>query len=461
MTLPAERRTVLSRLGPLASPQFALFWSARTVSLIGDYTFRVAFITYIITSTHRSALSLAVANAVLLVPALVFYLFGGVLGDRVSSRRMVMIVSDLGRCAAAAAITACVVVHAPVPVIVACAVSISVGDGFFMPAAFAYLPEITPADRLASANSAISLSQQAGLIIGPALGGLLVGFAGASVAFGFDAGSFLLSAVLVTLMSGAAAQSAQAAAQPAQAAAEPMAGDAQAPAAGPDGGEGNDGSAQGLRGLFADIGGGVQYVRAQQWLLISIAIGTLANAVFAGNLDVTVPLIVSPHGVTGARALGLFYTLEGAGAVLGAIILARVSVQRAGRLLFSMLALMAASLAMVGVFNRSAGTFAMAITYGVGMHFFNTLYVTIIQQKVPDSLLSRVSSLLLLAFQGLMPIGTLIMGPLIIAAGARLTALITGAVLAALCALTTLVPSIGAVSLSTEPANDNAEKVTS
>jgi MFS family permease len=313
MTLSTAGGRLLSRLGPLTIPGFAFFWSARTISLIGDYAFRVAFITYIISTTHRSATALAVANAVLLVPALVFYLFGGVVGDRVRSRRRVMIVSDVGRCAVAAAIVACISAHAPLAVIIVCAVSISVGDGFFMPAAFACLPEIVPAGRLTSANSAISLSQQAGLIIGPALGGLLIGFGGPAVAFGFDAASFLASAALVAAIRGVAAEPAGGAPAPVQ---EP---------------------AQGVRGLFRDIYGGMQYVRMQQWLLISLAIGTVANAVFAGNLDVTVPLIVSPQGTGGARALGAFYALEGIGAVLGAVIMARIVVNRVGSLMFAML----------------------------------------------------------------------------------------------------------------------------
>ena len=419
--MTTERMTTLrSRLGPLTLPGFAFYWSARTVSLIGDYAFRVAFITYIISTTHRSALSLAVANAVLLVPALVFYAFGGVLGDRVASRRHVMIASDLGRCAAVAAIAACVSLHAPIAVVVACAVSISVGDGFFMPASFAYFAEIVPPDRLAGANSSISLSQQAGLILGPLLGGLLIGFGGATVAFAFDSGTFLASAVFVALISASLTSR--------QADGENATADA--------------GTESEPPGILAEIKGGLSYVRAQQWLLISCAVGAIANAVFAGNLDVTVPLIVSPHGTSDARFLGIFYALEGAGAVAGAIIMTRVPITRAGQLIFVMMAGMAVSLTLVGVFHRSAGTYVMALTYGVGLHFFNSLYTTLVQEKVPGSLMSRVGSLLFLAFNGLMPLGTLIMGPLILVLGASSTAIVTSAVVGVVCLAATVPASI-------------------
>jgi MFS family permease len=419
-------KSLHERLGPMTIPGFAYFWGARTISLIGDYAFRVAFISYIISVTHRSAVALAAANAVLLVPALVFYLLGGMIGDRVAARWKIMIFSDAGRCATTAAIVASVAAHAPVAVTVALAVAISVGDGFFMPASFAYQAEIVPPERLTGTNSAISLSQQAGLIIGPLLGGLLIGLSGATAAFGFDSGSFLASAVLVALIPGTlkARQGAREEA-PAESAEEESA-EKESAADSP----------------LGEIRGGLHYVRVQKWLLISCVVGALANAVFAGNLDVTLPFIVSPHGISDARNLGVFYALEGAGAVLGAIILTRMAISRVGSLMFFMMAEMGASLALVAVFGQDSGTYIMAISYGVGLHFFNSLFTTLVQQKVPDSLMSRVSSVLFLGFSGLMPLGTLLMGPLISAFGATATIAVTGAIVAAVCVAAALPPSI-------------------
>lgn len=425
------QKALRERLGPMTVPGFAFFWTARTISLIGDYAFRVAFISYIISITHRSAVALAAANAVLLVPALVFYLFGGVLGDRVASRRNVMIISDAGRCAATAAIVVCVAAHAPVAITVVLAVSISVGDGFFMPASFAYQAEIVPSERLAGANSAISLSQQVGLIVGPLLGGLLIGLAGPMAAFGFDSASFLASGLLVALIPAALADRRRDVPDSTAGQTESTAGQ----------------TAEAESSPLAEIRSGLNYVRAQQWLLISCVVGALANAVFAGSLDVTVPIIVSPHGTGDARNLGAFYALEGAGAVLGAIIMARMAIRRAGSLMFVMLAVMGISLALVAVFRQDAGTYVMAVAYGVGLHFFNSLFMTLVQQKVPDALMSRVSSVLFLGFSGLMPLGTLLMGPLITAFGAAATIAVTGALIGAVCLLAALPPSIRLMTL--------------
>lgn len=190
---------VTARLGLVAERDFGLLWGARTVSHLGDYAFRIAFATYIISET-RSANALAVATAVLVVPTLVFYLFGGAVSDRVASRRSVMIISDVARFVVTALLALAVVTTGSIPLLVGLALIVSVGEGFFRPASFVFMKEIVPRHRLVSANSAMSVSQQIGIIGGPLLGGALVGLAGPGLAFAFDAVTFLISGLLVLLI---------------------------------------------------------------------------------------------------------------------------------------------------------------------------------------------------------------------------------------------------------------------
>lgn len=60
-----------SKLGLIGERDFGCLWGARTISHLGDYAFRIAFATYIISET-RSANVLAVSTAALVVPSLVF-----------------------------------------------------------------------------------------------------------------------------------------------------------------------------------------------------------------------------------------------------------------------------------------------------------------------------------------------------------------------------------------------------
>lgn len=412
------------------TPAFGWFWIARTGSLTGDYAFRVGFITYLI-RTSGSPNVLAEATAVLLVPAIAFYLFGGALGDRARSRRAVLVGSDLLRVVGTgAAALAVVVTDNPLPV-VGFALLIGVGAGFFEPIAAGFLTQIVSQQQLVQANSALSVSRQVSLIVGPVLGGALVGWTGPAAAFWFDAASFAVSALALLAIPATAIVPHRAS---------------------------EDTKTMSLSQLRTEIGQGVRFVAGTRWLLITLACGTIANAVFAGGLDVLVPLVFSPHGSQSAIRLGLFYALEGGGALLGALILLRVRVRRVAASLFGMLTLMAVSLALVGMFGNSTGSLLLALSYGVGMHYFNSLYPALVQTTVPVQLMSRVSSLEFLAFDGLTPVGILMMGPLAIGLGAGPALVLTGLVVAGLGLATMLAPTIRPMRFpEQEPASNEIE----
>ncbi|MEO3814447.1 MFS transporter [Sphaerisporangium sp. B11E5] len=414
---PPRRRGPAARLGPLADREFRLYWLAVTLSLVGDYTFRVAFITYIITVSGSPA-TLALATTALLVPPLVFYLVGGVTGDRVRSRKHVLVGADLFRFAALAAMTAAVVTSQSVTVVIALALLIGIGDGFFNPTSFAFLTEIVKKDKLVQANSANSISRQIGVILGPTLGGFLLGWYGPGTTFAFDALTFLLSAALIAMIRHRPA---------------------------------GDGERAARRNVLADATEGLRYVSGLRWLLVVSLTGAVANAVFTGNLDVAVPLILAPEGTGQAQYLGLYYSLQGAGALVGALILTRLTVTRAGPTMMSMLVLMALALAMVGVIGQSPFAYLMAVAYGLGLHFFNSTYPSLLQQQVPGPLLGRVGSVVFLSFHGLMPLGTLLSGPLAAALGPRGAALWTGAAVAVLALLVMRAPSVRTLTLRNDP----------
>ncbi|MFI6444122.1 MFS transporter [Kitasatospora sp. NPDC050543] len=424
------------RLGIVGERGFGCYWSARTLSLIGDYAFRTAFATHIIT-VSGSASVLATATAVLLLPSLLFYLVGGAVGDRAGSRRRIMVSADAARFLTLLLIALGTLWTDSVPLLVVLAALIGIADGFFQPVSFAYMLEITPKEKLVAANSALSVSQQIGLIGGPLVGGFLVSSAGAQWTFAFDSLTFLLSGVLLLAIGKPpAAAGARAGESPEP---EETVPDAQAPQDAQDASGGRGGR---LRQLLGDVTQGLSYVRGVRWLLISIVVGACTNAVYAGVLDVAVPLLMAPEGAQDARSLGGFYTLQGVGALLGAAVLVKLTVRRLGVTLYLMLALMACSLAATGLIGGGNGALAMAVLYGVGLHFFNSLFPSLLQDKVPEHLMGRVGSFALLGFNALMPLGALLMGPLIGVLDAGGAALTAGAAAACVSLAALLSPSV-------------------
>ncbi|WP_206505456.1 MFS transporter [Streptomyces chrestomyceticus] len=421
-----------SHRGIMAQPAFRRFWAARTLSLVGDYAFRIAFATHLITVTG-SASVLAAATAALLVPSLLFYLVGGAVGDRTKARRRVLVVCDVARVVVLLLIAAATYWTTSALLLVALSLLIGIADGFFMPVSFSYMLEITSRDKLVSANSALSVSMQFGLIGGPLIGGLLVGFIGAPATFAFDALTFLLSGILLMVrpkgVTGARpVTTGEAADEPRQ----PM--------------------GEQLRRFGRDIVEALHYVRGVPWLLIFLGVGALVNAVFAGVLDVPIPLIMSPEGTSQAQSLGVFYALEGVGALIGAVILMRLTVKRLGTSMFAMLLMMAAALTAVGFFGGGIPALALALLYGIGLHVFNSLYPSLLQDRVPENLTSRVGSLSFLGFDGLIPLGTLLMGPLVTTMDARGAAVVAGAAAVLLSLAALLAPSIRG--LKAEPPAD-------
>src|SRR4029078_1301025 len=115
-----------------------------------------------------------------------------ILGDRFD-RRKVMIASDL---AGAAAFSMMALPDDPVWLI-AWALLSGLAAAPFWSASEAAIPNVAGEEHLSWANSLLGVSRALGITLGPAIGGLLVGFIGARAVFGLNAISLLASAAIV------------------------------------------------------------------------------------------------------------------------------------------------------------------------------------------------------------------------------------------------------------------------
>src|SRR5512132_573226 len=116
----------------------------------------------------------------------------GAIGDRFDRRR-VMIVSDV---AGVAAFAAMAFAGDPGWLLAFAFVSAVVETPFWMASAAA-IPNMVEPSELSWANSLISLGRNAGIMVGPAIGGALVAAIGPTWVFGLNAMTFAVSAILV------------------------------------------------------------------------------------------------------------------------------------------------------------------------------------------------------------------------------------------------------------------------
>lgn len=122
---------------------------------------------------------------------------GGMLGDRFDRQR-VMIASDL---AGAAAFAAMAFVEDPA-LLLAIGFVTAVVETPFWSASQAAIPNLVSKDELPWANGLLQLGANAGIMLGPAVGGVLLAVIGAGMVFGLNALSFVLSALVVATVRG-------------------------------------------------------------------------------------------------------------------------------------------------------------------------------------------------------------------------------------------------------------------
>src|SRR6185436_12683 len=173
---------------------FRQLWLGQVVSQMGDWFDTIALYTIILnlTGSGRDVGLLLVAR---FVPSFLFGPLSGVVADRFS-RQCIMIVTDILR--ALVVLGFLFVRRADQLWIVYVLTIFQLGlSTFFEPAKTAAIPSIVEDRELVAANAITSVTWSAMLTLGAAIGGLITGWFGTNAAFILDAGSYLLSAVLI------------------------------------------------------------------------------------------------------------------------------------------------------------------------------------------------------------------------------------------------------------------------
>jgi DHA3 family tetracycline resistance protein-like MFS transporter len=225
-----------------------------------------------------------------------FLLVGGVVSDRFD-RRWIMIATDLVR-AVAVAVIAVLSLTGVLELwhLFLLAVVFGTGDAFFGPAFNATVPQIVPQRMLVQANSLDQFIRPFMMALaGPAIGGLTVAALGAGAAFALNAGSFVVSALAISLMSGRLRA---------------------------------DRTEEEPTSPLADLREGLGFVRAHAWLwgtLLGAAISLLA---FWGPIEVLVPFRIKNDLGGDAADFGLVLAAGGVGAILAAVVMAQLGLPR-------------------------------------------------------------------------------------------------------------------------------------
>lgn len=170
--------------------------AASGASQIGDWLYNAALLGYVFAATG-SAAWVGAATICRLLPYVLLGPVGGAVADRFP-RRTVLLTGDLLRLALMLGLTAVVAADGPVELVIAITALASTAGTAERPAALALLPRLVGETRLGSANALLHSVQDLGVVVGPAIGALLLAVGPRWLAFAVNAATFAVSAALVS-----------------------------------------------------------------------------------------------------------------------------------------------------------------------------------------------------------------------------------------------------------------------
>src|SRR5579862_2311586 len=355
---------------PLREPLFRSLWIAAVVSYTGTWMQNVGA-GWLMTQLTTSPLMVSLVQAAAAIPVFVVVLPAGALADMVD-RRKLLLFTQSWMIVAAAALGILTLFHAISPwVLLAFTFLMGVGAVMNDPAWQAITPDVVSPGRHASAVALNSAGFNVARAIGPALGGLVVAFAGSGWSFLLNAASFFGVVLFLCKWRRVSLDLPP-------------------------------------RQQMTDaIHEGFRYVRGAPQVR-SVLIRTGAFSVGATSLLALLPVVCQPHG---AQGYGFLLTCFGLGAMGGAAVLPRMRVRYSvDGLVAGATVVFAAMTFLAGQLHVFEWLCLVLFTAGAAWIGILACFNVVAQTMCPSWMRARALSMYLLVLQGGMAVGSAIWG---------------------------------------------------
>ncbi|MFJ3651846.1 MFS transporter [Streptomyces nigra] len=381
-------------VGPLrGSPVFRRLWIGRTVSVLGGFMTMVTVLYQVWDMTHSAVWSGAVGLAQV-IPMVVVGLLAGSWVDR-GDRRRIYLIATVGQavCAlllAAQGFTGGVPVAGVLVLVAASSCFGAIGG----PAAGVFVPRLLPKEQVAAGLALNQVSGQAMMLLGPALGGLFLGWFGVGACYLLDALTFACA----------------------------FYGAFGLPALPPEG----EPSRAGVRGVLD----GLRFLTGHR-VVRGALITDLAATVLAMPVSLF-PLVNAERFGGDPRTLGLFMSAVAVGGVTATALSGPVTrLGRPGLVMLCGAGTWGVALALFGLVSNPWTGLALLAVAGGADALSVVSRVTIVQTRTPDALLGRVTAAEQIVGQGGPHLGNL-RGGLVAGWTSGATALVLGGLLCVL-----------------------------
>ncbi|MDJ1475044.1 MFS transporter [Bacillus sp. LS15-K4] len=353
----------------LKNTNFLFLWAATLFS-----SFALAFFTFsqtwYIAKTLNLEASLGVVFVALSVPRLIFMIIGGAVADKFPKKNIMFYSNIIRAILVATILTWFIVGDVTLYTFALFALFFGLADAFFWSADGSILPELVEKSRLTQANSLTQMTNQASVILGPVLGGILIKFTNYETIFSITILLLIVAAILVQKIQFTVPEQ-----------------------------QNTD------KGMFTSIKEGILYVKESPFLSTFLLCSAFLNLFLIGPMQVGFPLFVK--NVLHGDSLQFSY-LEasvGGGMAIGAVIVGLKNINRR-RGLFCIIMMLLSGVFFLSI-NFSTVLWQALLAgmfYGITIAMAIVPLMAMIQSTVKEEMMGRVMSLLMLSSMGFIPL---------------------------------------------------------
>ena len=355
---PARYRWLVAALFADVSPlrhsrDFRRLWAGQTISAMGSQLTLVALAYQTFHLTH-STFMVGLLGFVGLVPLLAGSLWGGTLADAWDRRRVLTLTQFAMAIAVGGLAVNAALDHPEVWVLFVCAAASAGFQGMDWPARRAALPMLVSTDDVTAAVTLQTTTMALSMVVGPALGGVLIARIGLSTVYLIDVATYAVSLTVVRFL----------------------------PRLVPSGG----GTPMGLRSMTE----GFRHLRGERLLSATYLIDL--NAMIFGMPRAVFPALAVHLYGGGAGVVGLLYAAPGAGALVGSLVTGWTArIRHQGRAIAACVVVWGGTIAVFGVVPVLWIGLVLLGVAGAADVISAVFRQNVQQRAVPDHLQGRLS----------------------------------------------------------------------
>ncbi|MGC2191566.1 MAG: MFS transporter [Candidatus Dormiibacterota bacterium] len=340
----------------LSHRDLRLLLSGEVISATGSWAYNVGLAVYAFDRTH-SAIVVSAVFLVRFVPAMFLSPYGGIIAERFERVRL-LITCDLVLASIQVLLCVSVVLHTPIELTLALAGFAAICAQPYMPSVAAMIPQLAGEDDLAAANALNSTIDNLVIIVGPAVGALLLLAGSAAAVFAINAFSYLVAGFLVSRL--------HARSQP------------------------SDVSEGGSAGVLRQVGAGFKAIAESSVVMVLVSFSVLASFVYGTDTVLFIYISKLQLG-TGATGFGYLMAALGVGGILAALVVNQLASRpRLGIIITVGMVVYCVPTAILLLVHAPELGFLLEVVRGGGTLVVDVLAVTAMQRSVAPTMVARV-----------------------------------------------------------------------